>query len=316
MHTLWDMYAPDTTIGEKAAHMSSYTCGIWSGALNETYAVPAMASSHYRVAGIDGSQIYPDKHVGIPAYLIHIACVEMEFGDNAYANITSHPYVTMSQEYVSSTYVDMVRLYYEIGQMHTVSSHAYVLTDGPLMWRSLADYGYLSQAIAWCDHACQRSCWPIGYMSSPTFHHITNALRAVAHTSLSEHAYHVTDVQLMRDVIPLWHRTRMSRISDSIITQYPQHLQPYFCYLHTEHEVARIEMPAYIAQSHNAVDHVMVMIRNQIEKGHGYPVALSESHEAAVIRESDRQFFRETLARYTEHDSISSKQRLKHRPVI
>ncbi len=49
------------------------------------------------------------------------------------------------------------------------------------------------------------------------------------------------------------------------------------------------------------------MVCDQIRKGSGYPVSLSEAHEQAVVRASDRELFYDLLG----SSSVSTKLRKK-----
>ncbi|MGB3616465.1 MAG: DNA double-strand break repair nuclease NurA, partial [Elainellaceae cyanobacterium] len=84
---------------------------------------------------------------------------------------------------------------------------------------------------------------------------------------------------------PLW------RAGASILDRYGSH-QVYFCYLHVGSEVARLEMPAWVANDAELLDWALTLTIAQVQKGYGYPVALAESHNQAVVRGGDRlQFF-------------------------
>ena len=56
-------------------------------------------------------------------------------------------------------------------------------------------------------------------------------------------------------------------------------------------EIARIEMPGWVAQDEEMLKRVMSIIIDQCNKGNGYPVAVSESHEQAVVKGPEREFF-------------------------
>ena len=66
---------------------------------------------------------------------------------------------------------------------------------------------------------------------------------------------------------------------------------PIFFYYDTGFEIARIEIPGYIAYDENKIKMLASLIRNQVEKGHGYPIAIAEAHEQAVVRSGDREMF-------------------------
>lgn len=70
-----------------------------------------------------------------------------------------------------------------------------------------------------------------------------------------------------------------------------------FFYLHVGAEVARIELPAWAAADTEMVDRVHTLCLDQARKGRGYPVALAEAHEQAVVRGADRQAFLRHLER-------------------
>lgn len=70
-----------------------------------------------------------------------------------------------------------------------------------------------------------------------------------------------------------------------------------FFYLNVGAEIARIEFPAWVAEDAALVDRVHAVCLDQARKGRGYPVALAEAHERAVVRGADRQAFVSLLHR-------------------
>jgi hypothetical protein len=56
-------------------------------------------------------------------------------------------------------------------------------------------------------------------------------------------------------------------------------------------EVARIEMPEWVADSSQSVDFLHAAVLDQCERGSGYPLALQEAHEQAVIDAAARRSF-------------------------
>jgi len=65
----------------------------------------------------------------------------------------------------------------------------------------------------------------------------------------------------------------------------------YFFYLKTGNEIARVEIPEWVALKPELLAITHSLILEQCRKGHGYPVALSEAHEMAVVSGTDRQNF-------------------------
>jgi hypothetical protein len=89
---------------------------------------------------------------------------------------------------------------------------------------------------------------------------------------------------------PLW------RSSVNILDKYGDH-HVYFCYVHVGAEVARMEMPAWVALDAPLREAALEMVITQVQKGYGYPIALAEAHNQAVVRGGDRTRFFALLER-------------------
>jgi len=61
--------------------------------------------------------------------------------------------------------------------------------------------------------------------------------------------------------------------------------------VNTGREIARIETPQWVVEDAELLDRVHATAVDQSEKGRGYPVVLSESHERAVVRGAEREIF-------------------------
>ena len=84
---------------------------------------------------------------------------------------------------------------------------------------------------------------------------------------------------------PLW------RSASRILDIYPPEHRVCFCYLHVGSEVARVEFPVWLAEDTELLNQSLAIILTQVEKGFGYPVALAEAHNQAVVRGGDRRRF-------------------------
>jgi hypothetical protein len=83
---------------------------------------------------------------------------------------------------------------------------------------------------------------------------------------------------------PLWKSN--SRILDLYEDQ-----QIYFCYVHVGTEIARIEFPEWVVKNTEMFEESLGLMLAQVHKGYGYPVALAEAHNQAVVRGGDRSRF-------------------------
>jgi hypothetical protein len=70
----------------------------------------------------------------------------------------------------------------------------------------------------------------------------------------------------------------------------------YFFYLRVnEEEVARVELPKWAAENETLLNLTHALTLDQCRRGHGYPVALSEAHEQAVVTSADKASFWELV---------------------
>ncbi|MBD2340609.1 DNA double-strand break repair nuclease NurA [Calothrix sp. FACHB-156] len=65
----------------------------------------------------------------------------------------------------------------------------------------------------------------------------------------------------------------------------------YFCYIHVGTEIARIEVPKWVAENTTMFDQALGLMLAQVQKGYGYPVAIAEAHNQAVVRGGDKARF-------------------------
>jgi hypothetical protein len=105
----------------------------------------------------------------------------------------------------------------------------------------------------------------------------------------------VVDGLLDRDIFNqlLEHGERSALFSSrsSIVDKYYGTHKTCFFYCKVDDEVARVEMPGWTAANEAFVDTVHSVVIDQCRRGLGYPVALSEAHEQAVVTAADREQF-------------------------
>lgn len=99
------------------------------------------------------------------------------------------------------------------------------------------------------------------------------------------------DTSLWQYILKPGERGALWRSSSRILDSYAEEHKVYFCYLNVGTEIARIEVPAWVADDRQLLDRSLSIVLGQVQKGYGYPVALAESHNLAVIRGGDRARF-------------------------
>lgn len=78
-----------------------------------------------------------------------------------------------------------------------------------------------------------------------------------------------------------------------------------YFYLHTGNEIGRVEIPRWVSRSPEHLDLVHQVVFDQCQRGRGYPVALQEAHEKAVISTSDRLLMEVAIEReLARHDIV------------
>ncbi len=128
------------------------------------------------------------------------------------------------------------------------------------------------------------------------------------------------DRELFQEVLEPYSRSPIYKTNPAAAQEYYGEHQVYFYYLHSGNEIARVEIPQWVASNKDLLELGHSLIVEQCKKGQGYPVAISESHEQAVINGSDRQIFHNMVQEALQRQGISSytseKERSKSRPWL
>ena len=101
----------------------------------------------------------------------------------------------------------------------------------------------------------------------------------------------VRDRELFSNLLEPGERSALFLTQSSIVRKHYAVHQVYFFYLRVNDEIARVEVPGWVAMDENRLNIVHTLVLDQCQRGQGYPVALSEAHEKAVITAADREQF-------------------------
>jgi hypothetical protein len=129
------------------------------------------------------------------------------------------------------------------------------------------------------------------------------------------------DRDLFQRLLPPGWRSPIYRTNSSVPREnYEEEQQVYFYYLHGGEEIARVEVPSWVALDETLLSLGHSLILDQCRRGQGYPVAISEAHEQAVVRTSDRRLFKEMVAEVLDRQGLpaytSEKERSKRTPWV
>jgi hypothetical protein len=142
------------------------------------------------------------------------------------------------------------------------------------------------------------------YISYPGGADVVNALRIIlcpgdvidektcneCETKECERVAGLRDRDIFQEVLKEGERSALFASRSSILKEYGPH-QVRFYYLNAGEEIARVEVPLWVAEDAALLDLTHGLVLDQCRRGHGYPVALSEAHEHAVVTGPDRENF-------------------------
>lgn len=101
----------------------------------------------------------------------------------------------------------------------------------------------------------------------------------------------IRDRELFAGILGDGERSALFITQSSVVAkQYGEH-RIYFYYINVDEEIARVEIPEWVAKNEELLALTHSLILDQCRRGHGYPVALSEAHEQAVVTGADRENF-------------------------
>jgi hypothetical protein len=105
----------------------------------------------------------------------------------------------------------------------------------------------------------------------------------------------VYDREIFMNLLESGERSALFISPSKIVRErYGEH-RVHFFYVRLAGEVARIEIPRWVAEDEGLLNLTHSLVLDQCRRGHGYPVVLSEAHEQAVVTGFDRENFWELV---------------------
>lgn len=102
----------------------------------------------------------------------------------------------------------------------------------------------------------------------------------------------ITDIAIFDSVLDTGQRSALFLSGSKYVHKYYGEHQIYFYYLKADEEILRVEVPQWVAERDDLVGLTHALVLDQCRRGLGYPSALMEAHEKAVITAADREAFR------------------------
>ncbi|BBD65394.1 hypothetical protein NIES4072_09310 [Nostoc commune NIES-4072] len=281
----------------------------------------------HTVIATDGSQIAPNHHEIAYCYLLNIGRVVLHYGQNRHPLLDSLPEVFYRPEdlYMSRQWgirteewmsfrrtASETTVLAELACAAKGEAPALAMVDGSLIywfleqlpmdardrilppileaWQQMRDaqiplMGYLSasRSIETMNFLRLLAC-PHPVPDCKTY--CPNQLEKVACKIFEQ----LRDTSVWATRLKPGQRSTLWRSNSPIIELYGDQII-YFCYVHVGTEIARIEVPAWVAENVTILDQALGLMLAQVQKGYGYPVAIAEAHNQAVVKGGDRTRF-------------------------
>ena len=123
----------------------------------------------------------------------------------------------------------------------------------------------------------------------------------------------VRDRELFSNLLGQGERSAIFASQSFIVQKHYGVHQVYFFYIKVDDEIARVELPQWVAMDENLLNLVHTLVLDQCQRGQGYPVALSEAHEKAVVTGVDREEFWQLVESFLVDEHLPSLSSAKSR---
>jgi len=318
----WIALRADESFAERVKKTSVlWPVPVWEG--DPGVAIPVSGNVHeYQVAAVDGSQIYPDRHEGNGCFLINVGTVIFRYGTTGNVTFDSVPTILSGQMPIHEDLewgpevVNALRQEHELragvrivrSLATTHEARSLLLFDGSLVFWNLESKEsrmreFFLPRYLLALRELHASGMPFAsYISLPKSRELVGLVKLqlcdfdTTHREALKVADYAVDATIADLFLSEGQRSRVFKNGASVSKLYPDPLAPYFFYLHVGYEIGRVEIPAFVAHNEALTNMVAACVRDQCQKGHGYPICLAESHEQAVVKGADREFFYTALA--------------------
>jgi len=209
--------------------------------------------TNYAVCAIDGSQIYPDRHLdGFDCFLINTAGCFLSYSSSSYARFFSQPHVYIPEQFdailpmFSVDVVDMVREEREFALMaeravllaqESKPNPFMALFDGNLLFWHLEGKGvatrdfFIQRYCTYLDVLYKQKIPVAGYLSLPQFHDLIHMVKVGLNTEVYRDVFEagqaeqlmarlesLTDAELLLHVLDPGERTALFLSAHQVVT--------------------------------------------------------------------------------------------------
>ncbi|MBC8044459.1 MAG: DNA double-strand break repair nuclease NurA [Rhizobacter sp.] len=280
--------------------------------------------SELTLCASDGSQVFPDRNLNLDFFLLNLSRIAFHIGTNEPPLLESTTEL-YDDEFTAAFDLDLgdrnitfatpeiiaalrgqreLETLFDLALQEKKSGRpCLALADGTLIcWhlknlrepmQSLLRRRYLSILSKFREAKI-----PVAsYVSYPGSKEVRATLGLVLQAELKEHALpleRLTDHQIFCAYLNTGERSALFASMSEAMNDYDSGDKIYFFYLRLPHEIARIELPAWVASE---IDFLHAAIFDDATKGGGYPMTLTEAHEQAAVGHGDQQSIYQLIER-------------------
>ncbi|MGD2207291.1 MAG: DNA double-strand break repair nuclease NurA [Anaerolineae bacterium] len=275
----------------------------------------------------DGSQIYPDRHGLVLYYVINVGTIVFRHGSGLAPDVATDPQVFYREDQVfpggQPATGDLIGARRNLAEMQALADLTLTepaagpprlaLGDGPLLvWLQRADLpkGWQERILAGylgCLDRLRAGQAPVaGFVSRPRSAEVMTLLylaqlapeERYGVDSLHETNYRgLSDRALFGFLAPGERSALFVRGTAANQDFRARGHEIYFFYLHTGAELARVEVPEWVAGQPERLNLVHATVYDQCRFNNGYPYVLTRADEQAVIQGQEREALEEMLVR-------------------
>jgi hypothetical protein len=275
----------------------------------------------------DGSQIYPDRHGLAFYYAINVGSIVFRHGSGQVPEVAADPRLFYTDEQVypggDSVSSDLVSARRNLAEMRTLTALALAephggpprlaLADGPLLiWiqRTELPAGWRERILAdylTCLNDLRRSDAAVaGFVSRPYSAEVVALLYLAqldseerkAVDSLADTDYRGLTDRALFGYLGAGERSALYVRGTAANQDFASRgHQIRFFYLNTGSDLARVEVPEWVARRPESLDLVHAMVYDQCRFNNGYPYVLTRADEQAVILGEEREVLEAMIVR-------------------
>ena len=296
--------------------------------ISATHPAPPLPTAGFTVVASDGSTIAPDRHSPLRFFVLNVGLARLTYGQQPDARLWARGMFCSDAEsiYIATegrrVPVEGARLglrmaseelqaLWEAARESPANGPVLALRDGSLIFWALqneedAVVRHFLPQILDCLERFEGAGIPVAsYISYPGAQDVANTLRLLVcgkdpkhcgqcvgasdeERALCRALADIRDQPLFLRHLQPGQRSAVFDSTSTILDRYGEQRVQFF-YLHTGEEIARLEAPQWVMQDATMRGLLHAAVADQCRRGRGYPPALMEAHEQAVITTGERR---------------------------